>query len=106
MASRRRFVTLGLLNDIPVSIVHTETSETIRVISFRRATTHEATILFVNIADQLPPPPDDGGRRRPGLVQGPGIRLSDTHQCRAESLSGGGRRLTGSTTQCTGTPGS
>ena len=31
----QRFVTLGLLAGNPVSIVHTETDETIRVISFR-----------------------------------------------------------------------
>src|ERR1700680_2593351 len=32
----RRFVTLGLLDGVPVSIVHTESDEEIRVISFRR----------------------------------------------------------------------
>ncbi len=42
----RRFVTLGLLDGVPVSIVHTESDEEIRVISFRRATTHEEEILF------------------------------------------------------------
>ena len=34
----RRFVTLGLLKGIPVSIAHTETDDEIRVISFRKAT--------------------------------------------------------------------
>jgi len=34
----QRFVTLGLLDGVPVSIVHTESDEEIRVISFRRAT--------------------------------------------------------------------
>ncbi len=44
-----RFVTLGLLRDIPVSIVHTETKDRIRVISFRKATKRETAILFQNI---------------------------------------------------------
>src|SRR4249919_2438672 len=42
----RRLVTLGLLSGIPVSIVHTETANEIRVISFRKATTREAAIFF------------------------------------------------------------
>ena len=41
-----RFVTLGLLSGIPVSIVHTETSYEIRIISFRKATAREAAIFF------------------------------------------------------------
>jgi uncharacterized DUF497 family protein len=45
----QRFVTLGLLKDIPVSIVHTETNEEIRIISFRKATKPETEILFQNI---------------------------------------------------------
>lgn len=45
----RRFVTLGLLNDVAVSIVHTETRERIHVISFRRATRHEEIFLFKNL---------------------------------------------------------
>ena len=45
----RRFVTLGLLKGIPVSIVHTENEDEIRVISFRKATPNEAAILFENI---------------------------------------------------------
>src|SRR6478752_2423135 len=49
-----RFVTLGLLKGIPVSIAHTETKEEIRVISFRKATDNEAQILFTQIQDQLP----------------------------------------------------
>ena len=44
-----RFVTLGLLRGIPVSIVHTETKDRIRVISFRKATKRETAILFQNI---------------------------------------------------------
>jgi uncharacterized DUF497 family protein len=42
----RRLVTLGLLQGIPVSIVHTETEDEIHVISFRKATKREAEILF------------------------------------------------------------
>jgi uncharacterized DUF497 family protein len=42
----QRFVTLGLLAGIPVSIVHTENEHEIRVISFRKATQHEAQIYF------------------------------------------------------------
>ena len=45
----RRFVTLGLFQGIPVSIVHTETKDRIHVISFRKATKHETTILFENL---------------------------------------------------------
>ena len=42
----QRFVTLGLLAGIPVSIVHTETEHEIHVISFRKATKREAGIYF------------------------------------------------------------
>ncbi len=42
----QRFVTLGFLGGIAVSIVHTETPTVIRVISFRKATQREETILF------------------------------------------------------------
>ena len=45
----RRFTTLGLLNGVAVSLVHTETPVVIRVISFRRATRHEEAILFKNL---------------------------------------------------------
>ena len=41
-----RFVTLGLLAGVPVSIVHTETIDDIRIISFRKTTRREATIYF------------------------------------------------------------
>jgi len=44
-----RFVTLGLLNGTPVSVVHTETADHIHVISFRKATKNEQIILFENI---------------------------------------------------------
>ena len=45
----QRFVTLGLLAGIPVSIAHTENSHAIRVISFRKATRREALIYFTNV---------------------------------------------------------
>jgi uncharacterized protein len=45
----QRFVTLGLLAGIAVSIVHTETDEEIHVISFRKATPNEEALLFKNI---------------------------------------------------------
>jgi uncharacterized DUF497 family protein len=45
----KRFVTLGLLAGIPVSIVHTESEHEIRVISFRKATSRESQILFDQI---------------------------------------------------------
>ncbi len=47
----QRLVTLGLLAGIPVSVVHTETTDEIRVISFRKATTREAQIYFSQIKD-------------------------------------------------------
>jgi uncharacterized DUF497 family protein len=45
----RRFVTLGFLDDIAVSLVHTETVERIHIISFRKATRNEETILFESL---------------------------------------------------------
>jgi uncharacterized DUF497 family protein len=68
----QRFVTLGVLNGIPVSIAHTETDDVIRPISFRRATKHETTILFEKIADQLPPPSSDERRRYPAHARASG----------------------------------
>ena len=47
----QRFVTLGLLAGIPVSIVHTEDEDEIRVISFRKATKRETQIYFDAIQD-------------------------------------------------------
>jgi uncharacterized protein len=47
----QRFVTLGFLNGVVVSIVHTETKYEIRVISFRKATTKEEIILFESLQD-------------------------------------------------------
>ena len=42
----QRFVTLGLLSGIPVSIAHTENANEVRIISFRKATRSEARIYF------------------------------------------------------------
>jgi len=47
----QRFVTLGLLAGVPVSIVHTETAHEIRIISFRKATSREAQIFFDAVKD-------------------------------------------------------
>ena len=44
----QRFVTLGLLAGIPVSVVHMETDHEIRIISFRKAT-NRASIFFNEI---------------------------------------------------------
>ena len=45
----QRFVTLGFLGGISVSIVHTETTARIHIISFRKATRNEESILFENL---------------------------------------------------------
>ncbi len=58
----QRFVTLGLLAGIPVSVVHTESEHEIRVISFRKATKREAQIYFDAIQDWLGPPEGRGLR--------------------------------------------
>jgi uncharacterized protein len=42
-------VTLGLLDGLPVSLVHTETPHEIRVISFRKATVREARLYFEQV---------------------------------------------------------
>ena len=47
--SEQRFVTLGVLKGVVVSIVHTETPRQIRIISFRKATKHEQAIFFKNL---------------------------------------------------------
>jgi uncharacterized DUF497 family protein len=47
--SEQRLVTLGLLDGLVVSIVHTESTRLIRVISFRKATKHEQAIYFKNL---------------------------------------------------------
>ena len=47
----QRFITLGLLAGIPVSVAHTENDHEIRVISFRKATSREAQLYFQQIQD-------------------------------------------------------
>ena len=47
----QRFVTLGLLAGIPVSLIHTESAYEIRIISFRKATKREAQIYFDALKD-------------------------------------------------------
>ena len=49
--NEQRFVTLGLLAGVPVSIVHTETAHEIRIISFRQATRRETEIYSATIKD-------------------------------------------------------
>ena len=46
-----RFVTFGLLDNRVVAMVHTETADTIRVISIRKATKREQTLFFEGIQD-------------------------------------------------------
>jgi len=46
----KRYITLGLFHDKPVSIVHTEHDEEIRIISFRHATRREIRIYFEEVA--------------------------------------------------------
>lgn len=47
----QRFVTLGFLGGVVVSIVHTEAATAIHVISFRKATRNEEVILFESFKD-------------------------------------------------------
>jgi uncharacterized protein len=44
-----RFLTLGLLIDQVVSIAHMERGDVIRIISIRKATTHEARFYFSQV---------------------------------------------------------
>ena len=44
--AEQRFVTLGLLAGITVSVVHRENEHEIRIISFRKATKRESQIYF------------------------------------------------------------
>jgi uncharacterized protein len=67
----QRFVTLGLVRGVPVSVVHTESADIIRIISFRRATHHETAFFFETIADHLSsqadePKAGEGYSRTPG----------------------------------------
>ena len=45
----QRFITLGMLTGVLVSIVHTENEHEIRIISFRKATKRESHIYFDEI---------------------------------------------------------
>ena len=47
----QRFITLGLLAGVPVSIAHTESDDEIRIISFRKATSREAREYFGQVRD-------------------------------------------------------
>ena len=47
----QRFITLGLLAGVPVSVAHTESDDEIRIISFRKATGREARRFFSEIQD-------------------------------------------------------
>ena len=47
----QRFITLGLLAGVPVSIAHTESDNEIRIISFRKATGREARRFFNEVQD-------------------------------------------------------
>jgi len=47
----QRFITLGLLAGVPVSIAHTESEDEIRIISFRKATGREAQRFFSEVQD-------------------------------------------------------
>ena len=49
--SEQRFVTLGMLDSIVLSIVHTETPRIIRIIPIRKATTREQATCFAQIRD-------------------------------------------------------
>ena len=40
-----------MLASVPVSIAHTETDDEIRIISFRKATKHEAQLYFRHVED-------------------------------------------------------
>ena len=68
--NEQRFVTLGLLRGVPVSIVHTESRDVIRIISFRRATHHETAFFFETIADQLPPTDESEASETHGRASG------------------------------------
>lgn len=45
----QRFVTLGFLAGVVVSLVHTESEDEIHIISFRKATINEEIILFESL---------------------------------------------------------
>jgi uncharacterized DUF497 family protein len=45
-----RFITLGVLHGIALTVAHTETDEVIRIISARKATSYEEETYFSKIA--------------------------------------------------------
>ena len=45
----QRFETLGMLAGVPVSLVHTENDDEIRIISFRKATKREASLYYSQV---------------------------------------------------------
>lgn len=49
--SEQRFISVGLLAGVPVSVVHTESEHEIRIILFRKATRSETSIFFNAIQD-------------------------------------------------------
>ncbi len=46
-----RYITFGILEGRVVSVVHTETENTIRIISIRKATKYEQKVYFSKIPD-------------------------------------------------------
>src|SRR5882762_4614739 len=86
----QRFVSLGMLEGIPVAMVHTESPVAIRLISFRRATTHETAILLEKIIDQLPTPPVDEGQGHTSDRRAPRSRRK-THRPRHRAKRPKGR---------------
>jgi uncharacterized DUF497 family protein len=46
-----RWVSFGMLNDLVVAVVYTQSDETMRVISFRRATKNEEKEYYRSIRD-------------------------------------------------------
>ena len=49
--AENRFITLGMLREIVVVIAHTESDDTIRVISMRKATKNEQERFFQSLTD-------------------------------------------------------
>jgi uncharacterized DUF497 family protein len=47
----QRFLTLGMLEDLVVSVAHTERGKQIRIISIRKATKREARFYFSQVTD-------------------------------------------------------
>ena len=47
----QRFLTLGLLYGVVVSVAHTERHGSIRIISMRKATRHESRFYFSQVPD-------------------------------------------------------